>query len=57
MYDAGNPKLVICDNVGVERGPGREFRREAAHVCIWLIHVDVWQKPSQCHEVTVLQLK
>lgn len=57
MYDAGNPKLVLCDNVGMERGPGREFRREAARVCIWPIHVDVRHKPSQCHEVTVLQLK
>jgi len=57
MYDAGNPKLVLCDNVGVERRVGRGFRREVACVCIWLIHVDVWQKPSQCHEVTVVQLK
>ena len=57
MYDAGNPKLVLCDNVGVEGGAGRGFRREVARVCIWPIHVDVWQNPSQCHEVTVLQLK
>ena len=27
------------------------------HVYMWLIHVDVWQKPSQCCEVIILQLE
>ena len=72
MYDAGNPKLVLCENVWVERGAGGRFRKEVTRVCIWpiqgfrsevtrvciwLIHVAVWQKPSQYCEVTVLQLK
>ena len=35
---------------GPERGGG-------AHVCPWLIHVDVLQGPPQCCEVTVFQLK
>ena len=43
MFDAGNPKPVLCDNLeewGV--GVGRGFRREGTHVYLWVIHVDVW---------------
>jgi len=33
------------DRVGKEvRGV---FRREGTHACLWMIHVDVWQNPSQ----------
>ena len=36
---------------------GRRFKREWTDVCLWLIHVDVWQKPTQnCKEI-ILQLK
>ena len=28
-------------------GWGRRFKREGTYVYLWLIHVDVWQKPSQ----------
>ena len=59
MYDAGNRKLVLCDNLkgwGAE-GVGRGFRSEGTHVCLWPIHVDVWQKPSQYCKVIILQLK
>ena len=28
-------------------GSGRRFRREGTCVYLWLIHVDVWQKPTQ----------
>ena len=42
-------KPVLCDNLegwgGV--GGGRGFRREGTYVYLWLIHVDVWQKPTQ----------
>ena len=33
------------DEVGREVGGG--FWRKGTHVCPWLIHVDVWQRPSQ----------
>ena len=36
MYDTGNPKLVLCDNLegwGGE-GDGMGFRREGTHVCL-----------------------
>ena len=26
-------------------------------MCLWLIHVDVWQKPTQCCKEIILQLK
>ena len=26
---------------------GRRFKRERTYVYLWLIHVDVWQKPTQ----------
>ena len=59
MYDAGNPKLVLCDNLegwGEEEG-GKGFRMGGTHVCLWLIHVDIWQKPSLYFKVIILQLK
>ena len=33
------------------------FRREATCVYLWLIHVDVWQKPKQYCKAIILQLK
>ena len=36
---------------------GRSFKREWAYVYIWLIHVDVWQKPAQYYKAIILQLK
>ena len=41
-------------------GVGREVEvglggRE--HISLWLIHTDVWQKPSQHCKVIILQLK
>ena len=36
-----------------EGGP----KREGTHVYLWLIHVDVWQKPTQFYKAVILQLK
>ena len=59
LYDAGKPKLVLCDNLegwdGV--GDGRGFKREGTYGYLWLFNVDVWQKPSQYCKVIILQLK
>ena len=27
------------------------------YVYLWLIHVDIWQKPTQCCKASILQLK
>ena len=59
LDDAGNPKLVLCDNLeGWERREvGWRFKREGICVYLWLVHVDVWQKPSLYFKVIILQLK
>ena len=31
--------------------------REGTYVYLWLIHVDVWQKPTQNCKAIILQLK
>jgi len=36
---------------------GREFRRKGTYVYLWLIHVDVWQKPTQYCKAIILQFK
>ena len=36
---------------------GVRFKREVAYVYLWLIHVDVWQKPIQFCKANILQLK
>ena len=58
MYEAGHPRLMLWDNSegwggeGGERGSGW-----GDTVYPWLIHVDVWQKPSQYYKAIVLRLK
>jgi len=36
---------------------GRRFKREGTYGYLWLIHVDVWQKPVQYCKDIILQLK
>ena len=36
---------------------GGKFKREGTYVHPWLIHVDVWQKPTQYCKAMILQLK
>ena len=31
-----------------------KFRREGTYVYLWLIHVDVWQKPAQYCKANIL---
>ena len=54
---------MLCDNLegwdGVRWG-GRlrgRFKREKTYVYLRLIHVDVWQKPTQYYKSIILQLK
>ena len=48
-----------CNNlegwVGV--GSGGNFKWEGAYVYLWLIHITVWQKPTQHYKAIILQLK
>ena len=59
---------MIVEGVGVgvmnqaeykekESGVGGRFNREGTYVYLWLIRVDVWQKPTQYCKVIILQLK
>ena len=41
---------------GVGREEVRGFSGEGTHVCLWVIHVDLWQKPSQYCKVIICQL-
>ena len=36
---------------------GRRFKREGVYVYLWLMHVRVWQKPTQHCKAIILQLK
>ena len=36
---------------------GGKFKREGTYVYLWLIHIDVWQKPAQYWKAIILQLK
>ena len=59
MHEAGHSKPVLWDNSegwGGE-GDGRGVSDEGTPVHMWLIHVDVWQKPPQYCKVISLQLK
>ena len=36
---------------------GRRFKREGTDINLWLIHVDIWQKPAQYYKAIIFQLK
>ena len=46
---------MFCNNLEGWGGVGGEL--EETCVYLWLIHADVWQKPTQYHKAIVLQLK
>ena len=50
-----------CSVTTQRRGIGWEvegsFKREGTYICLWLIHVDVWQKPTQYCKASIFQLK
>ena len=41
----------------MESEMGGRFKREGTYIYLWLIHVDVWQKPTQFCKAFILQLK
>ena len=38
-------------------GWGGRFKREGTYVYLWLIHVDVWKKPTKFCKAIILQLR
>ena len=55
----GSTNPVLCDNQGggvgwkVEGGS----RGGETYICLWLIHIDIWQKLTQYCKAIILQLK
>ena len=57
LYDTGSSNL-LCDNLEGWDGVGwGSFKREGTDVYLWLIHVEVWQKPTQHCKAITLQLQ
>ena len=59
QYDSGSSNWC---SVTTERGRmgwevGGRFKREATYAYLWLIHVDVWQRPIQYCKAIIIQLK
>ena len=53
-------KQKLCDNLegGMGLEVGGRFKREGqTYVYLWLIHIGVWQKPTQYCKAIILQLK
>ena len=50
LYDSGtsNQGSVTTSRGGMGWEVGGRLMREGTYVYLWLIHVDVWQKPTQC---------
>ena len=59
LYNIGSSNPVLCDNLAEWEGVGggKEVKREGTYVYLWLIHVEVWQKPTQHCKIIVLQSK
>ena len=48
---------MLCDDLEGWDEAGGNFKREGIYVYLWLIHVDIWQKPTQYCKAIILQLK
>ena len=56
LYDRGSSKPGLCDYLEGWQ-VGKRFKRKGTYVCLWLIHADVWQKPTQYCKAIIPQLK
>jgi len=59
LYDSGNSNRdsATTQRGGMGKEMGRSFKREETCVYLWLIHADVWQKPTKFCKAIILQLK
>ena len=59
LYDSGSSNWgsVKTYRVEVGREVGGRFKRGGTYAYLQLIHVDVWQKPTQHCNAIILQLK
>ena len=49
--------MVLSDDLEGWDEAGGSFKREGKYVYLWLIHVDIWQKPRQYYKAIIFQLK
>ena len=59
LYVTGSSNWVLWDRLERRDGVGseKEVKEGRTYMCLWLIHVDVWQKPTQYCKEIILQLK
>ena len=57
MTQSSNRYSVTTERGGMGWEVGGRFKRKGTYVYLWLIHVAVWQKPTQNCKVVILQLK
>ena len=59
LCNKGAQPSVLWWPRGMEWGRrvGGRFKTEGIYVCLWLIHIVVWQKPTQHCKAIILQLK
>ena len=59
LYGSGNSNRgsESIQRGGMGRLVGGRLKKEGTYVYLWLIHVDVWQKPTQFCKSIILQLK
>ena len=49
-YDTGSPARCYDDLECWDGVAGREVQERGTHLYLWLLHVDVWQRPTQHYE-------
>ena len=59
LYDSGSSNWcsVTTRRAGVRWKVGGKFKREGTYVYLWLVHADVWQRPTEYGKAIILQLK
>ena len=61
LCEASSLNQVLCENLewwdGVVGVVEQRFKWENTYVHLWLIHVDIWQKPTQYCKAIIIQLK
>ena len=57
LCDAESSAWCSVVTSGVGWGVGGRFKKQGTYVYLWLIHADVWQRPTQYYKAIALQLK
>ena len=59
LCDSGNSNRgsVTTQKGGFGKEMGERFKSEETYVCLWLVHVGVWQKTTKFPKAIILQLK